>query len=213
METTIYIVRHAETAENAAHIWQGQLDTELSPAGLRQAVAVARRLKGAPFSAVYSSDLKRARATAEAIAREHGLCVRLAPGLREMNVGRWQGLTYVEARARDPEIYAQLMADPIHTRRPDGESWVEFQRRVALAFHSIAAAHPGETICLVSHGGTIRALLAEALSLSFDTTRRLAMDNTGVSIIAGEDGNWRLRLFNDTHHIAGSVDEGKWPED
>lgn len=212
METTIYIVRHGETAENAAHVWQGQLDTELSPAGLRQAAAVARRLKDAPFSAVYSSDLKRARATAEAIAREHGLCVRLVPGLREIDVGRWQGLTYLEARARDPEVYARLMADPIRTRRPGGEAWDEFQRRVALAFHGIAAAHHGETICLVGHGGTIRALLAEALALSFDTTRRLALDNTGVTIIGGEDGAWRLRLFNDTHHIAGSVDEGKWPE-
>lgn len=212
METLIYIVRHGETAENAANIWQGQLDTELSPIGLRQAEAVARSLKDVPFGAVYASDLKRARVTAGTIAREHGLPVQLEPRLREVNVGRWSGLNYAEARQRDPEVYARLMADPVNTCRPDGESWADLQRRVTLAFHEIAAAHPNDTVCVVGHGGTIRALLADALQLGFESARRLAMDNTGVTIIAGSGEKWRLRLFNDTHHISGSVDEGKWPE-
>lgn len=208
----MYIVRHGETAENAANIWQGQLDTELSPIGLRQAAAVARSLKDVPFQAIYASDLKRAAATAAAIAAAHGLTVRPTKGLREIDVGRWSGLNYDQARERDPEAYARLMADPVNAKRPDGESWADLQRRVSLAFRDIAAAHVNETVCIVGHGGTIRALLADVLQLGFESARRLAMDNTGVTVIAGKGDRWRLRLFNDTHHIAGSVDEGKWPD-
>lgn len=212
METTVYIIRHGETDANASLTWQGQLDTELNAVGHRQAAAVARRLSAVQFRAVYTSDLKRALVTAEAIAGSHGLPVQLAPGLRELHIGRWQGLRYDAARDQDPELYAQLMADPINTRRPGGESWADLLSRVAAAFGDIAAAHAGETICIVGHGGTIRALLADALGLSFDTTRRLATDNTSVSILAGDPSNWRLKLFNDVCHSAGSIDEGKWPE-
>jgi broad specificity phosphatase PhoE len=213
MSTTIYLVRHGETDANASLTWQGQLDTELNLTGRAQAAAVARRLEHVPFTAVYTSDLKRALVTAEAIAARHGLPVRLAPGLREIHLGRWQGLQYSAARELDPEAHAALMADPVNTRRPGGgESWADLERRVTIAFNEIAAANLDETICVVGHGGTLRALLAEALGLSFASARRLATDNTSVSVLVGEPDDWRLTLFNDVHHLSASHDEGKWPD-
>ena len=101
--TTILLVRHGETDWNLERRWQGHIDRPLNDVGRAQARALADRLDSEPFAAVYSSDLARARETAEIVAAAHGLPVHLDPRLREADVGEWSGLTADEIERRYPE--------------------------------------------------------------------------------------------------------------
>ena len=145
--TTILLARHGETDWNRDGRFQGWADPSLNDAGRAQARALAERLRDVPFDAVYSSDLLRARETAEIVAAPHGVEVVIEPGLREVNVGAWSGLTRAEVEARFP-----------HGERPGGETRDEHTARVLAAAERLARAHPHDRILLVSHGGTMRAL-------------------------------------------------------
>ncbi|HUK97675.1 MAG TPA: histidine phosphatase family protein [Gaiellaceae bacterium] len=145
--TTILLARHGETEWNRTGRYQGWADPPLNETGRAQARELAEQLRSTPFDAVYSSDLQRARETAEIVAEPHGVPVIVEPGLREVNVGAWSGLNHSEVEARFPD-----------GERPGGESREQHTARVLAAAEKIARAHPGERILLVSHGGTMRAI-------------------------------------------------------
>jgi broad specificity phosphatase PhoE len=147
--TTVILVRHGETDWNREKRWQGWADPPLNDEGRRQAAGLAERLRGVPFDAVYTSDLRRAHETAEIVAAPHGVPVVADAGLREIDVGSWSGLTLAEIEERFGD------------ERPDGETREEHRARVRAAAARLIAAHPDERILIVTHGGTIRAL-AEA---------------------------------------------------
>jgi broad specificity phosphatase PhoE len=149
MATRIILVRHGETDWNAERRWQGHSDRPLNEAGRRQAEELAARLDGAPIDAVYSSDLLRAHETARLLAEPRGLEVVVVPGLRERRFGSWEGLQDVEVERRFPGVHGP----------PDGETRQEMTRRVLESLETIAAANPGRTVLVVSHGGPIKALL------------------------------------------------------
>jgi len=145
--TTILLARHGETEWNRIGRYQGWADPPLNDTGREQARLLADQLRSTPVDAVYSSDLRRARETAEILAAPHGVPVVVEPGLREVNVGAWSGLTRAEVERRFPG-----------GERPGGETRKQHAARVLAAAERIARAHPGERILLVSHGGTMRAL-------------------------------------------------------
>ena len=145
--TTILLARHGETEWNRIGRYQGWADPPLNDTGREQARALAEQLRSTPFDAVYSSDLRRARETAEIVAAPHDVPVVVEPGLREVNVGEWSGLTRAEVERRFPG-----------GERPGGETREEHSARVLAAAERIARRHSGERILLVSHGGTMRAL-------------------------------------------------------
>ncbi len=157
---TLFLVRHGETDWNAAGRWQGQTDVPLNPRGREQAREVAARLRTAGLAAVASSDLLRARSTAEIVAAELGLTVNhLDAALRERRFGCFEGLTREEVEARFPEAWARYVADP-GPAPPGGESREELLGRLLPAVASAAARLPGPVL-VVLHGGAMRALLAE----------------------------------------------------
>jgi broad specificity phosphatase PhoE len=145
--TTILLARHGETEWNRIGRYQGWADPTLNDTGREQARALAEQLRSTPIDAVYSSDLRRARETAEILAEPHAVPVVVEPGLREVNVGEWSGLTRAEVERRFPD-----------GERPGGETREQHAARVLAAAEGIARAHPGERVLLVSHGGTMRAL-------------------------------------------------------
>jgi broad specificity phosphatase PhoE len=145
--TTILLARHGETEWNRTGRYQGWADPPLNDTGRAQAGKLAEQLRSTRFDAVYSSDLQRAHETAEIVAEPHGVPVIVEPGLREVNVGAWSGLTHAEVEARFP-----------HGERPGGETREQHTARVLAAAEGIARAHPDERILLVSHGGTMRAI-------------------------------------------------------
>ena len=149
MATRIILARHGETDWNLERRWQGHSDRPLNETGLAQAEELAEELAGESIAAVYSSDLVRAHETARIVAARLGLDVVAVPGLRERQFGSWEGLRDVEVEHCFPGAHGP----------PDGETREEMLRRVLESIEAIAAAHDGETVLVVCHGGPIRAAL------------------------------------------------------
>ena len=166
MTTTIYLIRHGETEWNRSGRWQGHADVPLSDAGLRQAATLAQRLvaERVRFDQIYASDLSRAMQTAEAVARALDVPVQPFPRLREIDVGSWSGLTRAEITARFPGAFETTY------HAPDGETPDLFALRVGGALTELAERHPGETLAIVTHGGTIRAMLRHVLGQATEHT-------------------------------------------
>jgi broad specificity phosphatase PhoE len=173
--TTILLARHGETDWNRQLRIQGHADQPLNELGREQARELARSLGDVPLSAVYSSDLSRAVETAEIVAREHELPVRIDAGLREIDVGSWEGLTRDEVLERFPDH-----------QRPDGETREVHRERVVAALTRIARAHPGEQVLVVTHGGSMRAAWVYA-----GAGEPVGYPNCGVFSVAWEDGVFR----------------------
>jgi probable phosphoglycerate mutase len=157
---TVLLARHGETDWNREHRWQGHADPPLNAEGYEQSRALAEALATTPPQAVYSSDLMRARATAEIVAARFGLEVNLDPRLREVDVGEWSGLTSAEVTARYPNGMTRHQEGA--TGWELGESYPAMTKRVLEAVHAIAQAHPGERVVVVTHGGPMRGIWVAA---------------------------------------------------
>lgn len=190
--TTILLARHGETNWNHDHRWQGHADPPLNGQGLRQAADLAQSLASDEFDAIYSSDLRRAFETADAVARTRKLEIVVDAELREIDVGEWSGLTTAQIQARHPDGFAR------HVMGGDGwehgETHAAMSARVIAAVTQIADAHPGGRVLCVLHGGTIRALLAKAEGIDLGEWRRTRRSpaNGSVSTIEVENGVFRL---------------------
>ncbi len=205
--TRILLARHGETEWNKIGRVQGWTDIGLSANGEAQAERLAERLQKTNLVAVYSSELSRAVQTATPIAARHHLEVQTLLGLREKGYGLWEGLTREDLERDWAERWHQY-----HTLRvletvvPQGETWPEVCLRTAEALQFILAAHPGadETVLLVGHGGSARALVLEALQAPLPTLLRLHLDNASLSRLdfaALSDS--RVVFLNDTSHLRG----------
>lgn len=178
--TRLLLARHGETDWNHVGRWQGQADPPLNERGRRQAAELADRLAGDGIDAVYSSDLARASQTARVVADRLGLDVVQDPGLREIDVGSWSGLTRAEVEQRFPVGYARWLGGEIGH---DGETREQLASRVIDAARTIAGRHEGETVLLVTHGGVIRALRRHAAGDPGD-----AVANCGTVAFSLADG-------------------------
>jgi broad specificity phosphatase PhoE len=182
--TELLFVRHGETDWNDERRLQGHADTPLNDRGRRQAEELAAHLAHQRVDALYTSDLRRASETAAVIAARLGLEPVADPGLREVDVGEWSGLTRPEIAERWPEA----------VRWSDGETPEEMAGRVLAAARRIAAAHRGGRVVVVTHGGPIRALRAAASGMSYEDHRRLEpapAANCAVHGFACESGDFR----------------------
>jgi alpha-ribazole phosphatase len=196
--TLIYLLRHGEVQGAETRRFIGHLDVALSPRGERQCAAQAERLRGVHLGALFSSDLARARHSAQIIGAPHGLQPAIVPALREMNMGRWDGLTAGEIRAREPDAFADWMTRVGEFPFPEGESVPDLLARVAPAFDAIVAAHTGRAIAIVAHGGPNRALLCRALGLPLARLLALGQDYGGLTVLEGGADGWALRRLNET---------------
>jgi 2,3-bisphosphoglycerate-dependent phosphoglycerate mutase len=156
----VLLARHGETDWNREHRWQGHADPPLNAQGYEQSRALAQALEATPPQAVYSSDLARARATAELVAARFGLEVALDARLREVDVGEWSGLTSAEVTVRYPAGMDRHKQGK--TGWELGESYPAMSQRVLEALHAIAQAHRCETVVVVTHGGPMRSIWVAA---------------------------------------------------
>lgn len=157
----LFLVRHGEAEGNLEGRYLGWEDAPLTAAGRRQAALLAERLAGEPLRLVISSDLARARETAAAIAGPHHLAVQVDARWREANFGVWSGLTYGEIHTAAPDRLTAWLADPERQSPPGGETLRQVRER------ALAALPRRDGALLVSHGGTLRALLAHWTGRSF----------------------------------------------
>jgi probable phosphoglycerate mutase len=204
----LILVRHGVTAWNLEQRIQGHTDVELDPVGYIQAARIAERLSGVdcPIQAVYSSDLRRARLTAEAIAAPICLTVRTTPLLREMMLGDWEGLTYDEIIDRgDGELLARYRSDPYVNRPPRAEPMDEVWDRMRRAAELIRSEQSVGTVAVVGHGGSLKALLCMAMNAPITSMKHISLSNAGMSVIeeVGPPDRrvQRVVLMNDTSHL------------
>ncbi|MEU4544335.1 bifunctional RNase H/acid phosphatase [Nonomuraea dietziae] len=201
--TSLLLLRHGETPLSAERRFSGLGDPELTPNGLAQAEAAARRLSAPPYrlDVVVSSPLKRARRTAEAVAGLAGLDVEVDEDLRETDFGAWEGHTFTEIQRRWPAELAAWLADPT-AAPPQGESFAEVARRVEAARDRLLERYEGRTVLVVSHVTPIKTLLRLALMAPPEALYRMHLDLACLSLIDFyADGPAVVKSFNDISHL------------
>ncbi|MER7046658.1 bifunctional RNase H/acid phosphatase [Streptomyces jumonjinensis] len=204
---TLVLLRHGETALTPEKRFSGSGggDPELSPAGRRQAEAVAAALAArGTVQEIVSSPLKRCRETAEAVAARLNLDVRIEEGLRETDFGAWEGLSFAEVQERYADDLAAWLSSARATPTGGGESFTTVARRVAAARDRIVARSAGRTVLLVTHVTPIKTLVRLALGAPPESVFRMELSAASVSAVAYyADGNASVRLLNDTSHLRG----------
>ncbi len=198
--TRLLLLRHGQTAMSAQRRYSGRGDLELTDLGRDQAAGVAAAIasveEAGGVEVALCSPLRRARQTAGPVAAALGLPVEPHDGLLETDFGDWDGLTFAEARGRDPELHRRWLGDET-VSAPGGESFSEVGMRVAALRDELLAAHPGRTILLVSHVTPIKMLLRTALDAGPSLLFRLHLDLASLSVAEFyPDGGASVRLVN-----------------
>ncbi|MEO8887960.1 MAG: bifunctional RNase H/acid phosphatase [Jatrophihabitantaceae bacterium] len=198
--TRLILVRHGATAHSAEMRFSGRNDLALDEVGERQAAALGAR-SFADVAGIVSSPLRRARQTADVIATALGRPVVENEDLTEVDFGRWEGLTFADARAAYPRELDDWSASP-DVAPPDGESFTALSRRVRRGRDAVIAGFAGRTVVVVTHVAPIKTLIRTALDAPPSAMFRLYLDTASVSIVDyGADGSSSVRLFNDTSHL------------
>jgi probable phosphoglycerate mutase len=199
--TRMLLLRHGQTALSVERRYSGHGDPELTELGRAQAAGAAARLAAVPdVAAVLTSPLGRARATAEGVATATGAPLVVREGLIETDFGEWEGMTFAEARARDPEVHGRWLGDET-VAPPGGESFAAVGRRVEAERRAVLAEYPGRTVVVVSHVTPIKMLLRTGLDAGPALLYRLHLDLASLSEVHFyPDGGASVRLVNDTNH-------------
>ncbi len=197
----LFFIRHGQTVWNHSGRYQGITDVPLSDFGRRQAQSLVPYFDKVEVDAVYASDLSRARDTAFPLAKSKGLDMQVISALREIDFGDWEGLTYEEITARWPGAIEHMYSHPDTLKIQNGESFADVQERSYTALRKILAERDGQTIAVISHGGTIRCLLCALLGLDLHLAWNFKQDNTNVTEVHYYGQRNLLALLNDTHHV------------
>lgn len=205
MNTEIILIRHGETAWNAARRLQGHTDIALNPEGERQAKALGASLQHEPLAAIVASDLQRARQTAQAVANWHGLPLQIDAALRERCFGGFEGMNYDDIKQRYPHEFAAWQAREPDAELPpgdnSGETFRRFYERCLAAFECWAKRYPGQTIALVAHGGVLECAYRAALGIELGTPRNFHVFNASINRLSWQDGKLILRTWGDCGHL------------
>ncbi len=205
----LYLIRHGQTEWNKAHRFQGQLDSPLTPVGVRQAAALAKRLQSVSFDAIYSSDLNRAYQTAKIIAVSHGKPIIKDQRLRERCYGIFQGLTRPEISDKYSEFYQAYKQDAFKFIIPGAESSEEIVERTMSCLNELAEKHLGQRILIVSHGGIIGRFLRMVLGIPLQTSRHFRVANTGINIFTYRNQRWRLETLGEVSFMKDDIKKMK----
>jgi broad specificity phosphatase PhoE len=206
----LFLVRHAETEWNTAQIFQGHLDSDVTPKGLGQAALLAERLEAEGISAVYASDQGRALRTARVVASRLGLEVVPRPDLREIDCGEWTGKGYQEVRTHWPEEHATWMHQPQIHRMPGGESVAEVQRRGLRFLDEILSQHGGQSVCAVTHNTLVRAVVCGLMGWTLDQLWEVPRQrNCALNLIELRGSRLELLQIGDTSHLDNHQPPGR----
>ena len=205
MSTRFIVVRHGETEWNVQARVQGQKDSPLTAAGLAQADAVAARLARERFDVLVSSDLGRARQTAERIAARCGLALTFDARLRERNFGVGEGLTYEEIDQRYPQVFSRVREIDPDAVIPGGESRRQFHERVRDAFAALAREHHGRRVTVVSHGGVLTSLYRIVHDIPVGTPHRIPIANASYTALVFQSEAWAIEAWHETDHLPGAA--------
>ncbi|HIJ95438.1 MAG TPA: alpha-ribazole phosphatase [Desulfuromonadales bacterium] len=196
--TRIYLIRHGQVAGFDQPRYNGQADVALTGLGIEQYHGLKERLADVPLTACYSSDLSRCTIGAEIICRETGLLPVLRPALRELNIGVWEGLPWLEIKANWPEEWQARMAELVNYRVPQGENLLDVEARVMPVISEIVEQHKGEQVLVVAHGGVNRIVLLNAIGAPLAGMFNIEQNYGCLNIIDYyDDGRATVKLLNE----------------
>jgi len=196
-------VRHGRTSWNANRRFQGQTDIPLDDEGLAQAQALAAHLRGERFDLALTSDLIRARTTAETICAERDVALECTPQLREMHFGLWEGLTWPEIVARWPELDAKNEKAPMYYTAEGGESWAALCARVDTFLRATTARAANDArVLIVSHAGVMHGIVR---SLTGAGTEAIGVRFSPAGILRARgsfEAGWELTAINEEVRVS-----------
>ena len=197
----IILARHGETEWNVREIFRGRSDIPLNENGLKQAELLAEYLKDIAVEAVYSSPLKRAFATAQAIARRHGLEVQPTAGLNDMDFGEWEGVPIDEVAVKHKALYKQWINHPEVVKMPGGESLAGVRDRVLEVVDEVVAGHRG-TVALVSHRVIHKVIICALLGLDNSHFWNIRMDTCGITTFTCESAQGSRYILHEHNNTS-----------
>lgn len=196
MNKNIHLIRHGEPETGFTRRFLGRLDPCLSPEGIAQAKTVADKVRLLEPGRIFTSPLRRAKETADIIARACGMAAEVNPLLLEINFGQLEGLTFKEASAVFPGVTDSWQALAGDFSFPGGENFRDFDRRCEEAAQ-LARACPEETVVLVAHGGVLRGILCHLLAIRADGPLRFRLAYAALTtVVVGDDEDAVLTGFN-----------------
>jgi len=181
--------------------FRGRADIKLDKVGIKQAAATASRIAEWRVSAIYSSPLRRALTTAEAVARYLDLEVQPLPGVIDIDYGEWQGLAPEEVSAKDSTLYARWLESPHTVKFPGGESLAEVRERATPAVNDLIEQHPKKTIAVVSHKVVCQILILSLLDMDNSKFWQIAQDVCAINVFEIRNGIPSALILNDTCHL------------
>ena len=199
--TRVFAIRHGETDWNVQSRIQGQIDIGLNDRGRWQVHRAAQALGGEGLAAVYSSDLSRASETAAAIAAQAGRTVVELASLRERAFGSFEGMSFDEIRVKWPDMSERWRRRDPEFGAPGGETLANFYRRCVDAASVLAAAHPGEAIAVVAHGGVIDCLYRAATGVELQAPRSWRLGNASINRLLYTGQRFTVLAWDDTSHL------------
>lgn len=202
--TKLLLVRHGESEYNSARRFAGHVDVGLTENGRRQVERLRHRLADEKIDAVYSSDLKRARLTAEMLVHGKGMIITTCPELREISYGEVEGLPFSDIQRSYPELAKQISNTDLTMRFPGGESFMEFVGRVSTFKETLKNHGPSETLLVVAHGGPLRALVCDMLGIGQTSWWQFSIDNASLTIVQTYPRGAILSLLNETFYLKES---------
>jgi probable phosphoglycerate mutase len=205
MTTRFIVVRHGETQWNVERRIQGARDSALTAAGLAQADAIGKRLAHECFDVLISSDLGRARQTAERVALHTGLPVHADKRLQERNFGAGEGMTYDEIDRAFPDVFSRDRDSNPDIVIPGGESRRQFHDRVKAAFEDLARQHDGKRVCVITHGGVLSTLYRVVHDIPVAHAHRVTISNASYNAMAFDADAWTLEAWDETDHLPGAA--------
>jgi broad specificity phosphatase PhoE len=201
--TRVIILRHGRTEWNRIERFRGRADIELDEVGKKQAKAAAKRIKGWPVSAIYSSPLRRALSTADIIGAALHLYVQPKAGVIDIDYGEWQGLSVEDVSVKNRRLYEQWIENPDRIEFPGGERFAEVRERVSGTIDDLISKHPKETFVVVSHKVICQILILSLLKLDSSHFWQIEQDVCNMNIFEVRGDIPSAFSINDTCHLNG----------
>lgn len=200
--TEIYLIRHAQAEGNRYRMMQGFWDGGVTDLGKKQIEALEERFRDFPMDAVYSSDLKRAVMTAEAVARRDGGPIRTSRQLREINIGPWEKKFFGNVCHETPDLANTFMYDAENWQMDGAETYAQVRDRALAELKKIARENDGKRIAVISHGVTIRCLLWAITGIPLADVKAMPISrNTAVSKLIWDGESFHAEYLNDASHL------------
>jgi probable phosphomutase (TIGR03848 family) len=201
--TTFFFVRHAVTSHTGHKLSGWMPGIHLTEEGRAQAEAVADKLSGVPFKAIYSSPIERTMETAQPIAERHKLEIEMVPAMGEVEFGRWTNRSF-KTLVRT-KLWGTVQDFPSGARFPDGETFREVQGRAVEEVERLRLAHPRKTVCCVSHADVIKLIAAHYLGMHIDLFQRLSIAPASVTVVSVSNEGPRVLAVNALPSTVGTA--------